>query len=204
MKRIFVNIKTNPRLGGTLFEINGESTVSDTLEKIVCSMEDMNTSNEHGQPPEYRLVRLGSPNRILDNHQTFINAHISNSDILLMIPDADINSYEGHFNFIPLSINEQDISVQDLRVPIRPPLARISSEKETTEVFPLRTSLPKSVDSPLPGNISSETEKTARGSFEFQKLDIDLPEGERKEEKSRTPPDSTGRKRKGKNIVSGK
>ena len=202
MKRLFVKIKTDPKLVGTLFEINGESEVCTTVDKIVYSMEGLEKVNDQGQCPDYRLVRLGSPNRVLDNKQTFGAAHIRNSDVLLMTKDADINTFDGQFNFEPLSVSGQYISVQDLRAPIRTPLDWNSGGKGAPVIINSEISLPQVGDAILPKAISTETKNLDPSSFEFQPLDIDYQKEDQTKGSPEIKPDSSSSKRKKKIAAS--
>jgi len=173
MKRLFVKVKTNPKLVGTLLEINGESTVHAALDAIVGSMEGLSIDDKKGQKPDYRLVRLGSPNRALDNQQTFGDAHIQDGDILLLIPGADIETIDGRFNFEPLSIIEQDISIQDLRAPIKSPQGLGFREKSTTPgIGPTDSALQAGAASE-PTVAPSGEENPKLSSMGFQALEVE-------------------------------
>lgn len=177
MNRLIVKIKTDIKLKGTLLELKSDNTVKVVIDQITSSMEGVPKLDEVGQLLDYRLIRIGSPKRVLENSLTFIQENVKNSDVLLITTDPIGVMSQGLFDFEALTIDNQYISVQDLRAPIRMLRKPVSDNKKVS----IRNHQPeppmgKAVTAFTSETIPDEKNKLGENPFGFQPLDIELPE----------------------------
>jgi hypothetical protein len=179
MNRLFIKVKTAPKIQGTLMEVQGKITIEDTIEHIVQSMDGLPKNDETGTLYEYHLIRMGSPKRILPKGETFTQAGMKNGDSVLITTNPDMILKQDLFDFIPLSIKTQEISVQDLRAPLRLPPAQITvGEKTTVQLFSDANESVVTTE-----RIHEENEEKTT-SFGFQALDIDFLNNEKESDES--------------------
>lgn len=74
---------------GTLFEVPGDITIHEVLTKVLFTKDLTKKDSSIFSPSDYRLVKLGSPNRVLENDQTFEKTHTENGDVFLIIKSTD-------------------------------------------------------------------------------------------------------------------
>lgn len=180
MSRLFIKIKADTKLKGTLLELSRESKISEAITQITSNMEGIPRIDEAGQPLDYRFVRLGSPKRVLENDQTFAQENVKNSDVLLISTDPESVMSQGLFDFEALTIENQYTSVQDLRAPIRM-FPQFSSGVKKTAVKSPKSQSPDDgapVSIPTEPNTTKEKKKSSESPFDFQPLDIQLPDDE--------------------------
>lgn len=170
MNRLFIKIKTDPKLPGTLMEIKGENSIGDTIDQIV-TLHDFPLQSEEGVPYNYDLILLGSPKRQLKKKKDFVSSGVKNSDIVLLTTNSDAFLKGNLFNFLPLNLMSQEDTIQDLRAPLRP-LSQFEIAKANSQ--------PKSQDhqAKTEENDSAKKEDSPSPSFDFQPLDIDFTESE--------------------------
>jgi len=177
MNRLFIKIKTDSKLKGTLLELNSGNSVKEVIDQIISNMEGIPRVDDSGQLLDYRLIRIGSPKRVLENSQSFLQENVKNSDVLLITTDPVGVMSQGLFDFEALTIDNQYTSVQDLRAPIRM-LRKSASGNKNVAVKNQQVNAP--VDKVLKASSSepnSDDKKKPNDSpFEFQPLDIKLPE----------------------------
>ncbi len=198
MNRLFVKIKTDPRLKGTLFEISRKSKVSDILDQMVNSMAGLPGTGEENATPDYQMIRLGSPKRILEKSLTLAQTGVGNNDTLLITTDAEAILGQGLFEFEALSLEGQYVSVQDMRAPLRMPLKRIHARRDRKPAMAEpKASLPAGMES-KPSQKSSPESQEPANPFDFQPLGLDLsgPADKTGSSEESKPGFGTGKKKK--------
>lgn len=170
MNRLFVRVKTDPRLKATLFEFSGQSRVGETLDLLISSMERMPQSEAQTVVPDYQMIRLGSPKRILERDQTFMQAGVGNNDTLVITSDAEAIMSQGLFEFEALSLEDQYLSVQDIRAPLHMPIVKTIAlrEKQQSQLGPpQQRPVETEPQHPVPA-------QDAQNPFGFQPLDLGI------------------------------
>ncbi len=176
MNRLFVKIKTDPRLKGTLFEISRKSKVGDTLDQMVNSMARLPATGEEKAAQDYQMIRLGSPKRILEKAQTFAQTGVGNNDTLLITTDAEAIMSQGVFEFEALSLEGQYVSVQDRRAPLRMPLERLRAHRDRKPAKAEPKAGPSAGMGPKPSQKPAPESQESANPFGFQSLGLDLPD----------------------------
>lgn len=172
MNRLFVIVKTDSTLTGTLLELNAREKVEKTVQQIIQYVGDLHAPGSTAPAPDYQLVCLGNPKRLVPHDQTLGAAGIKNGNVLVLTQTPDAILTGGLFDFEPLSVALQDVSVQDLRallrVPVKPTFTGQTPVSEQHVAQPPMKALP-ATDTPQPPPKPGVA-------FEFEHVDLGLPE----------------------------